>query len=336
MPNPEQFQKLWEMHPFIRNPELFQNLFQGFGGVGGGGANSAPAGWMANSADGKLIAVPVGRDVAILGDKADALPEMEPAAQPLQCVAFSPDDRWLIGGCQSKSDNLVRWDRRSGKLLMTYDGHRGEVNSIAFGPASRFVTASNDGTAKVWAITSKAPALTFTDHQDFVRCAVFFPKQMRVASGGDDKIVRIWEASGGKSIRELKGHTAPIRCIVFSPNGKVMVTGSDAEMKLWDAESFDEFTTLQTAAGWLAFTPDGLTLFSAGCDHKQGTEHTVTLWNTRTWEKRTSYALKSRGGQAVYHLSADGGILMGNRPTVQNGAPVAAYHALTGKDLSSR
>lgn len=336
MPNPEQFQKLWEMHPFIRNPELFQNLFQGFGGVGGGGVNAAPAGWMANSADGKLIAVPAGRDVAILGDKADALPTMEPATQPLQCVAFSPDDRWLIGGCQSKSDNLVRWDRRTGKLLTTYDGHRGEVNSIAFGPASRFVTASNDGTAKVWTITAKAPSLTFTDHQDFVRCAVFFPKQLRVASGGDDKVVRIWEATGGKSIKELKGHTAPIRCIVFSPNGKVMVTGSDAEMKLWDAETFAEFTTTQTAAGWLAFTPDGLTLFSAGCDHKQGTDHIVTLWNARTWEKRTSYALKSRGGQAVYHLSADGGILLGNRPALQNGAPVAAYHALTGKDLSSR
>jgi eukaryotic-like serine/threonine-protein kinase len=337
LPSPEQFQKLLEMHPFVRNPEAFQNLFQGLG-VGGGGVreNAAPVGWMANSSDGKLIAVPVGGSVVILVDKDDEIPEIEEASAPVHCVAFSPDRRFLVGGCESKSANVVIWSLASGKMQQRLAGHRGEINSIAFGKDAQFVTSSNDGTAKIWKIGAKDPSVTFSDHLDFVRCAVFSPTQTRVASGGDDKIGRVWNAADGKAIKELKGHTASIRSIAFHPNGKLLVTGSDSELKVWDAESYDEYTTIQTPAGWLAFAPDGLTLFSAGCDHKNGTEHVVTLWNTRTWEKRTSYTLKSRGSEAVYHLSSDGGILLGNRSRLQPGTPVAIYHALTGKDLSSR
>jgi len=348
MPDPNQMLKMFENHPFLRkpeqfpridpiadnplfrNPDLLGNLFQQFG-VGAGASIEQP-GWMANSSDGKLIAIPVGGRVAIIGQQ---MPDIEAVPSRIQCLAISPDNRWLIGGCESKSDNLVRWDLKTGKRQPAMEGHRGEVNSIAFGPASRFVTTSNDGTARVWTITGRAPTITFNDHQDFVRCAIFLPGPMRVASGGDDKVVRIWETTQGKTIKELKGHTAPIRCIAVSPSGKVLATGSDRELKLWNAETFEEFLTETTPAGWLAFAPDNLSVFTAGCDHSQGTVHQVTVWNTRDWGKRKSYDLKSRGGQAVYHLSADGGVLFGNRSSAIGGSlPVSAYRALSGEQLS--
>jgi WD40 repeat protein len=47
------------------------------------------------------------------------------------------------------------WDVASGRLLATLEGHTGEVVDAEFSPdGSRVVTASWDGTAKIWDVQS--------------------------------------------------------------------------------------------------------------------------------------------------------------------------------------
>jgi WD40 repeat protein len=63
-------------------------------------------------------------------------------------LAFSPDGRYLAGGC----GNEVRvWDAATGQLAVTLRGHRGRVFAVAFAPDGRHLASSSrDGTVKWW------------------------------------------------------------------------------------------------------------------------------------------------------------------------------------------
>ena len=74
------------------------------------------------------------------------------AQQPvvLSVSCFSPDGRRIV----TASDGTGKVSEvESGRLLDTLAGHRGRVTSASFSRyGQRVVTASDDGTARVWAL----------------------------------------------------------------------------------------------------------------------------------------------------------------------------------------
>jgi WD40 repeat protein len=64
-------------------------------------------------------------------------------------VAFSPDGRRIVSGCDDKT--LKVWDAESGQETLTLKGHTDGVNSVVFSPDGRhIVSGSWDNTLKVW------------------------------------------------------------------------------------------------------------------------------------------------------------------------------------------
>jgi WD40 repeat protein/serine/threonine protein kinase len=66
-------------------------------------------------------------------------------------LAFSPKDdgRWIASGGEDSTVKI--WDSHTGKLVHTFRGHTGLVNSLAFSPdGGRLVSGSRDKTVKVW------------------------------------------------------------------------------------------------------------------------------------------------------------------------------------------
>lgn len=66
--------------------------------------------------------------------------------------AFSPDGQWLA---LSKSYSLSLWDVASGRVLASWDGHRGHIQSIAFSGPGRVLTHAEDCTALLWDLRPK-------------------------------------------------------------------------------------------------------------------------------------------------------------------------------------
>ncbi|MDA8018819.1 MAG: hypothetical protein MPN21_15365 [Thermoanaerobaculia bacterium] len=121
-------------------------------------------------------------------------------------------------------------------------GHRHWVMDARFSPdGRRVVTASRDGTVRVWDASGKTPPVVLEGHTSWVFQAVFSPDGTRIVSASRDGTARIWntEASGTPIV--LRGHSKSVDDAYFiGPNGSEVVTASqDGTVRLWPADGGD-------------------------------------------------------------------------------------------------
>src|SRR5207244_3731768 len=78
-------------------------------------------------------------------------------------------------------------------------GHTGPVGSAAFSPdGTLVVTASEDGTARMWSVASGRSRYVLAGHAGTVESAAFSVDGNLLVTAGDDKTARIWDVSNGR------------------------------------------------------------------------------------------------------------------------------------------
>jgi WD40 repeat protein len=109
----------------------------------------------------------------------------------LSAMRFSPDGRELLTG--SVADPLVRrWEMPTGKPLGTLEGHADDVTDLAFSPeGQRLVTASRDGTARLWDLES-LESRALRGHEGGVIHVAFTRDGRQVLTAGEDGTIRLW------------------------------------------------------------------------------------------------------------------------------------------------
>ncbi len=109
--------------------------------------------------------------------------------------------------------------------------HGGRVTQVAFVDADRLLTASEDGTARLWRVDDGALLASFT-HGAPVRAA-FVDAAGRVFTAGDDGVLRCWTAGGRLLWASKPG--APIAAAAAGPSGAVATAGTDGVVRIWRA-----------------------------------------------------------------------------------------------------
>merc|ERR1712136_625274 len=84
----------------------------------------------------------------------------------------------------------------------------------------RVLTASCDGTAKVWSTTSGECSHTFQGHGSHVFSAVFSPDGQQVLTASRDHTAKVWSAASGECLLTLQGHQGPVHSAVFSTDSQ--------------------------------------------------------------------------------------------------------------------
>ena len=210
--------------------------------------------------------------------------------------------------------------------------HEGGVMSAEFSPdGGRLVTASRDGTARVWDAQMGAPLTGPLKHGADVTSARFSPDGGRVVTASTDGTVRVWDAKTGEPL------TAPLRCggavtsAQFSPDGMRIVTASDDGSGLvWDASTGQPLGELLKHAGGVIsaeFSPDGTQIVTASRDK------TARVWDAQTG-RPLGEALRAADGSEAFVSSArfspDGRRVV----TASNGGRVRVWDAQTGQPLA--
>lgn len=256
---------------------------------------------------------------------------------PVRSVSFSPDGRHLF---TSGDDAVTRiWSVDGGQLVMMLDnpsgaltsvtphspgisemisavapevensvvkllyGHKDWVRTTAFSPDGReIVTASADGTVRLWNAETGQSLKELQGHKGEVRSAQFSSDGQRIVTCGHDMTVRIWDHTKATELRVLRGHQGWIRWAAFSPDGSRVVSASkDKTARVWDVSTGEPLLTLRGHKNYLrtaAYSPDG-TRIATGADDAR-----IIIWDASTGE----YLKEMSHGDSVWTLdfSQDG------------------------------
>jgi WD40 repeat protein len=262
--------------------------------------------WMAQTGDGRLLAVPCGRNILLFETRTGTLlrtltGHTHQAYRP----AFSPDGKRLASG--SANGVLRVWDVASGREELMLTDHTHRVWSVAWDPeGKRLVSADEGGTVKVRDAEGRVVTTLQEGHTKGVNQLAFSPDGKRLATASLDGTCKVWDTDTWE-VRCLPAHGKTFAAVAWSPSGKLLAAGDDNQVILWNADTYDELHRLDTPGqGMVAFTPDGRTLLTAREDCRNGEPHAFTRWDVKTGTPQKPCKLPTSGSYVFFHLSPDG------------------------------
>lgn len=156
---------------------------------------------------------------------------------------------------------------------------------------SRIVSASIDGTARVWDTDTGNQVGPPFAHPPVVRYAEFSPDGKLIATVGDDMIVRIWDANANEllftldpPLQENENLFYQMWTASFSPDGQFIVAPTGNAATVWEISSQRIVRILihdlgdSGAVSSATFSPVGQSIVTTGDDH------TAKIWNANTGE----------------------------------------------------
>jgi WD40 repeat protein/tRNA A-37 threonylcarbamoyl transferase component Bud32 len=207
-------------------------------------------------------------------------------------LAFSPDGQQVLAAASGGKD-VYLLDAETLKEVKRFEGHTAGVRRAIFSPdGRRVVSASFDGTARLWDIQTGKELKKFEGHEKVVPAVAFSPDGRSVLTGGFDHTIRLWDVESGKEMKQFEGHKASVNSVAFSPDGRFALSAGggnnvgdeeDFSLRLWDLESGKElhlFEGHKDCVQQVIWLPDGRHALSCSWDM------TVRLWRLPELPKR--------------------------------------------------
>ncbi len=191
-------------------------------------------GSVAFSQDGSVVATGSTDGTVKLWDARTGRHTRSLGLQPVRiyAVAFSPDGRTLAAG---SGENIIElWDFATGAKLASFSRQRGQVLSLAFSPDGRILAAGDPQGLALWDVASVTAA-----------SAALGP-----TASSPVGLVSKDRATDHYISPPLRQEDSWVWSLAFSPDGKTVASGTDnLIVRLWDASTLEEITTIRPTEG---------------------------------------------------------------------------------------
>ncbi|KIW15689.1 hypothetical protein PV08_05739 [Exophiala spinifera] len=201
----------------------------------------------------------------------------------LRAAEWSNRKDWLVA---ANDEGTVYYLQATLNNPHQFKGHDAPIRDIAFAPGdTKFVTASDDNTCKIWDFTSSAVESVFKDHGWDVKACDWHPTKALIVSGSKDHSVRLWDPRTSRSLTTLHGHKNALTATVFSRLRDQLLASSsrDGQTRIFDLRMMRDVAILRghekgvTSVSWHPIHPS---LISTGGD--EGSLHTYLLTEPNT------------------------------------------------------
>ncbi|MCA9679913.1 MAG: serine/threonine protein kinase, partial [Myxococcales bacterium] len=190
------------------------------------------------SPDGGRVALFDGEQVQVLDLATGKLRALGTAIEPVRFLTWSPDASQLAVGGDMHDLLLYRTDGADPAPRRELVGHSDAIYGCQFTrDGRRVLTASDDGTARVWdLVTGNAEVLR--GHDDDVYRAVFSPDETLVATASLDGSARVWPVGTG-AVRVLGGDADNVFALRLLDDHTALSISSPFQVRRWDLRTGD-------------------------------------------------------------------------------------------------
>ncbi len=157
-------------------------------------------------------------------------------------MSWSPDNSRVA---IATGKRVEVFETASGRPRLALTGHGDWVWTAQFSPdGTLLVTASQDGTARVWDARSGGELAVLRGHSSDVSSAEFGQTGDWVLTTGRDGTARVWDTRVG---REVGHHRDWVVAAAYSPDGRLAVTGAeDGSVRVWSLHGRGASQTIDT------------------------------------------------------------------------------------------
>ncbi|HYG16604.1 MAG TPA: WD40 repeat domain-containing protein [Bacteroidia bacterium] len=198
---------------------------------------------------------------------------------PLYSFLLIKENETLL--CGTRAGNLHVVDMAEAKETRNIEAHSAGVFDMLQLDANRLVTASGDGTLKVWN-TDLALLNEINASYKSARVLALHPSKPEIAVGYSDYSIRVFDTGTFDLLTEIKGHTNSVFALAYSPDGKHLLSGGrDAVLRIWNADNYAPLQTIN--AHWyhincIRYSPSGRWFATVSMDK------TVKIWDAQSFD----------------------------------------------------
>lgn len=244
---------------------------------------------------------------------------------------FSPNDELIALASASGFVHLWNWSHKCGcdlpqdqprvgtisKETTVLAGHSNDIKSVSWSTdGKKIITASHDGTAKIWEVETGQALQTLSGHTGQLTGAIFSKDGKTALTVSMDRSARLWDIETGGEIKAFE-HDEVVGSGALSSDGRLLIAGLwNGDAAIWDTETGSQLGVLaghNNEITSVVFSPDDRWILTASIDGTariwdvvEGREHRVFTNGSNA----VLDAAYSPNGRRIVIASLDGSILV--------------------------